>query len=725
MKGLGCTALLFLALAIGLIAALVSGPGESGQPNTFLVDGASIRQSVTTDIDDLVSYYLSKQVLDPQAINYGSFSGSPCYSVEDNYMEMFNEAPLAMLAYAWSCPESSYYGDSETLESIRLGFSCLCNVQCSTGGFPVGREVLVGGEVQPAGVQLEDYGDDVHQFFLGDCMLYAYSKVRDSLPSDERQRIETALERLFEFCVIEPENYSTRCLVYESIEYPQEQYFREQVTVPRSVLESAARVDIVLRVLKIGDPEPTIWNVSIGEKTLSLETATGINPNDINPYREYGWEPISVASWQVDQVEDILPSARLTADGGAYVFDVVVGRVDCWDEANCYAMVESIYDKEPTWTSVDGEEWQPVEKDLALQVWVYGNNTARVGTRASYANQEAGRFYLIHKSRWLFDIAGDAVLLDVADAAFQQEVAVFARIAKDGIFPECNEAITQATQDTNQVCCGGWSPGHGFLSKYLIGLIAGESENAVVKSLAQKASSALEYLLYEEEEGYCVMNATSARDNNRAVVTGQVTNLLALGFVAASDSPALKSILGAYTPSNLLRAPNISYPLQAHQIDFMPIVTLHESVPDSLTVQQLPVQEEHRFIKNFARARLLVVKTANYLYYISYGGATPSGGCIAERFNLDTKQHEVTARGACLEYGEPLFELKSPGGSSSVWDTQTDIEIVSGEYPYEVVFTGYLKYPDQIPTDQFRIEYRFFDDRVAGLKCILMPSGTA
>lgn len=686
----------------------------------IFADGSEIKQKVITDTNNLSSYYLSNQVQDQLAINYGSFTGTPSYDIDSPYMEMYSEAPLAVLAYAWNCPESTYYQDNAVLESIRLGLLSLCNVQCWTGGFPTGKELEIDKKIQPSGVQLQDYGDTPHQFFLGDCALYAYSIVRSHLPEDAQRKIDTMLERLFEFSVIRSVNYSTRSLTFEGFEYPQDYYYKEQVKIPKSVLESAARVDITLRIEKIGNPVPVTWRAYIGDKTLELDTKR-INPNGINPYRQYeGWLPISVAVWQIDDVSEILPYG--IPDSDDYLFNITFEKMSCWDRNNTYAIVRSRSNTEPTWISIDNGTWQPWDKDLALQVWVYGSNTELVGGEIFASNQEAGRFYLIHKSRWLFDITKNTLLYNLANEAFEKEVSIFARITKDGVFPESNQVIVNAAGDPgirDQVFYGGWSPGHGFISMYLIGLVAKESQNPTLISLVRDSSEILEYLIYKDDEGYKVMNATTTRDNDEVILTNRSGNLFALGFIALTSAPALKSILAEYVSLNPVNYPDISYPLCIHQIDSMPIVSIYENLEDNFIIRKLPAEGGKRFIKNFPDAKLLAIKTRDYLYYISYGNATPSGGCIANKFNLITRQHEVLATGASLNYGQPLFELKNPDGSSSIWDTQADIEILRDEYPFEISFSGYLRHANQVPTDPYEIEYIFLDDGVVGTKEIL------
>jgi|GEM_PF-1797609 len=677
------------------------------------IDGTKIRDDLITDIDDLSEYYLSKQVRELDAINYGSFTGIPSYKIDDPYMERYSESPLTVLAYAWSCPESRYYQDATVLKSVRLGLLCLYNVQCWTGGFPVGTEVEVDGAIQPFGVQLQDYGDTPHQFFLGDCALYAYNTVYDYLSETDKDKISTMLERLFEFSVIRPANHSARSLTYEGLAHPFDHY-KEQVKVPKTVLDSAARVDIVLRVEKAGDPEAAIWEAHIGDQVLELDT-TKINPNGINPYREYdpGNPCISIAVWQIDDVDQILPQARLS--GEDYLLDIVFEKVAAWDIDDTYAIVRSQGDAEPTWISSDGQDWQQWKEDLALQVWVYGENTELVGSRAHSANQEAGRFYLIHKSRWLFDACGDARLLNLASQAFEKEAAVFGHMAEDGVFPESNDVIAEAVANSSlgqPSSYGGWSPGHGLISMYLVALIAEESHDPRLAALVQETSKSLEYLMYEDDEGYKVMNATTARDNNEVILTRSSKNLFALGFAVYSDSSAVKGILRKYLPLSPVDYLEKPYPLFAHQIDSMPIVSIHDNLEDRFGATMLPTQRTEGFIRNFPEAKLLAVKTRDYLYYISYGNATPSGGCIADKFDLATERHEILSTGASLDYGQPLFEIRDSAGSSSVWDTQAGIEILSDVYPFKVRFTGYLRYPDQTPTAPYVVEYTFLDDMV-------------
>jgi len=700
----------FVYICIWLIPTDIHAEGlvAQGIAESSTTSVPQIRQKVITDIDELALYYMSQQVLDPLATNYGSFTDTPCYDIEGPYFERYSESPLSILAYAWSSPESKYYQDGTVLESVRRGLLCLCRLQCSTGGFPVGSEVETDGVTQPLGVQLQDYGDQPHQYFLGDSALYAYELVRDYLPDEDRQKIDTMLERLFEFSVIAPSNCSSRSVTYEGLAYPTS-FYKERITIPRNELDGAARIDIVLRVEKIGNPKPTLWEASIGDMTLESDTAM-INYNGINPYRLYtGWLPMSIATWHIDDVTKIMPYA--SKQGDHYEFDVTFRKVDDWDMENTYTIVRSQGDHEPTWISQDGQNWVEWPEDLAMQVWVYGNNADFVGTRLACANQETARLYLIHKSRWLFKVSNNASLLSLANHAFKSEVSLLTKASQDGIFPECNSVILQAVGVSNpqvQSSYGGWSPGHGLISMYFVGLVAEESHDANLIRLVQQSSNSLEYLIYDSREGYFVMNATAARDNNEVILTNSSKNLFALGFAALSNSPALEGILLRYESMSPLSYSDNPYPLFCHQIDCMPIVTLHRYLQDG-PVDVLPMQQQEGFIKNFTKARLIVIKTRQHLYYISYGNSTPSGGCIADVFDLVTKEHEIKCQGASLDYGQPMFELKQPDGSSSAWDTQAHIRISSRRHSFKISVSGYLRKIDQTPTLPYTIIYDFFD----------------
>lgn len=679
-----------------LVLVLPSGSAD------YLV---TVRQYVMQDLDQLAAQYMDRQVTDTGAVNWGSFSGEACYDPSDGFMEMFNEGPLIVLSHVWSSPDSRFYDDPEVLEAVKRCLLGLSRIQCWTGGLPVGREVESQGMISPEGVQLQDYGDLPHQFFLGGAIFQAYGVIEQKLDLETRDRIEIMLERLLEYCIIQPANYGNRSTLYEG-QAATSNYYEEQIRVPKGKLETASRLDVVLRVHRIGEPSPSIWRAHVGAITLELDTRF-INPNDVNPYREYtGWDPMTIAVWQVDDVQAILPYC--SADGDDYIFNVIFDAVPDWTAENTYGIVRNQGNGGRTWISADRVSWHEWDEDLALQVWLYESNVDLVGTRSYVGNQEAGRFYLIHKARNTF-AGSNEVLADLAASAYSKEVAVFSRLTRDGVFPEPNIVLQEAYPEgtIREDGFGGWSPGHGLLTNYFIAVIASESNHPQLLSLLQESEDIVERLMYRDQEGYKVMNSSTARDNNHTILSDQTRYLPALGFISLAGSHSLKSVILSYQSLAPADYEDNPYDLFVNQIDFACLTTVHKALRHSVRIRTLVNESSVTYMRVYSQVRLVVVKTPSHLYYMSYGCSTPSGGCITTKFNLMTKQHEVACRGASLDYGSPLHEIRAPDSSTTAWEIDAELEVISA---HQIIFSGHLKHVNGEPTGPYRVVYDFLSD---------------
>lgn len=140
---------------------------------------------------------------------------------------------------------------------------------------------------------------------------------------------------------------------------------------------------------------------------------------------------------------------------------------------------------------------------------------------------------------------------------------------------------------------------------------------------------------------------------------------------------------------------------------------LYDLWQDQNTNSPLPIESAGSFLNNFSEAGLATIKVNDTIYYLSYGGATPSGGIISDIYRNNSQQHLYSGEGQSRENdnkGYGLGLLFTNTNCSNAWDSSPTFTLINSTYPYKIQFNGTLTYSNTTTCGvTYTTQYTFYD----------------